>query len=107
MENTNDKIEVKACAAPVCSACGGLSMIEGSRPDDDVMNTQCPECNPWTGLDAHSRRVAREWSRLLASGKIYETTPELRDSLTLLAGEFSKPNTLGLASPAGSDNPKL
>jgi hypothetical protein len=42
-----------AALPPVpCSACGGLSMIEGSGPDDDVMNTRCPECNPWTGIDA-------------------------------------------------------
>jgi hypothetical protein len=31
---------------PVCPACFGLSMIPGSGPDADVMNTPCPECNP-------------------------------------------------------------
>ena len=28
MENRNDKIEVKACAAPVCSECGGNGVWE-------------------------------------------------------------------------------
>jgi hypothetical protein len=31
--------------AAVCAACGGLSMMEGIGPDDDVMNTPCGECN--------------------------------------------------------------
>lgn len=22
-------------------------MIPGTKPDDDVMNTPCPQCNPW------------------------------------------------------------
>jgi hypothetical protein len=30
----------------ICPACFGLSMIPGSGPDADVMNTPCPECNP-------------------------------------------------------------
>lgn len=28
MENTNDEIEAKACAAPLCSACGGNGVWE-------------------------------------------------------------------------------
>lgn len=23
-------------------------MLAGTGPDDDVMNTPCPECNPWS-----------------------------------------------------------
>ena len=42
--------EVSACegltTAP-CSACGGCGMLPGTAPDDDVMNTPCPQCNPW------------------------------------------------------------
>jgi hypothetical protein len=33
--------------AAACSACGGCGMIPGTGPNDDVMNTPCPECNPW------------------------------------------------------------
>jgi len=34
-----------------CSACGGCGMIPGAGPNDDVMNTPCPECNPWAVHD--------------------------------------------------------
>jgi len=34
-------------AASACSACGGCGMLPGIKPDDDVMNTPCPQCNPW------------------------------------------------------------
>jgi hypothetical protein len=29
-----------------CEYCGGCGMIAGKEPDDDVMNTPCPRCNP-------------------------------------------------------------
>jgi hypothetical protein len=45
MENTENEIEVKASAAPVCSDCRDPSMIEGAGPDDDVMNLPRPTCN--------------------------------------------------------------
>ena len=31
-----------------CAACGGCGMLPGIKPDDDVMNTPCPSCNPWS-----------------------------------------------------------
>lgn len=34
--------------ASACSACGGCGMLPGTKPDDDVMNTPCPRCNPWS-----------------------------------------------------------
>lgn len=35
-----------------------------------------------------ARIVATEWSAMLKSGTIFETTPVLRDSLSRLSGEF-------------------
>jgi hypothetical protein len=29
-----------------CAMCGGMGMTHGIKPDEDVMNTPCPECNP-------------------------------------------------------------
>jgi hypothetical protein len=29
-----------------CAICGGTGMTPGTKPDDDVMNAPCPECNP-------------------------------------------------------------
>jgi len=29
-----------------CEHCGGCGMLAGKEPDDDVMNTPCPRCNP-------------------------------------------------------------
>jgi hypothetical protein len=29
-----------------CGNCGDLGMIPGTEPNDDVMNTPCPKCNP-------------------------------------------------------------
>jgi len=29
-----------------CENCGGCGMIPGTLPDDDVMNSPCPKCNP-------------------------------------------------------------
>lgn len=30
-----------------CPTCGGCWMLPGTGPDDDVMNTPCPDCNEW------------------------------------------------------------
>lgn len=38
-----------------CSACGGGGMLPGKGPNDDVMNTPCPECNDWAKHEAGSR----------------------------------------------------
>jgi ssDNA-binding Zn-finger/Zn-ribbon topoisomerase 1 len=43
---SNTQAKERLDAAP-CSACGGCGMIPGTGPNDDVMNTPCPECNPW------------------------------------------------------------
>lgn len=47
IENTMDSNAIGVVVQCPCSACGGCGMIPGTKPDDDVMNTPCPQCNPW------------------------------------------------------------
>lgn len=35
---------------PACPVCHGLSMLPGTEPNDDVMNTPCPQCNEWAAV---------------------------------------------------------
>jgi hypothetical protein len=39
-------IAARKSAEQRCEYCGGCGMIAGKEPDDDVMNTPCPRCNP-------------------------------------------------------------
>lgn len=47
IENTMDSNAIGVVVQCRCSACGGCGMLPGTEPDDDVMNTPCPQCNPW------------------------------------------------------------
>lgn len=35
---------------PACPVCHGLSMLPGTEPNHDVMNTPCPQCNEWFAM---------------------------------------------------------
>lgn len=35
---------------PACPVCHGLSMLPGTEPNDDVMNTPCQQCNEWSAV---------------------------------------------------------
>jgi hypothetical protein len=39
-------IAARKPAEQSCEYCGGCGMLHGKEPDDDVMNTPCPRCNP-------------------------------------------------------------
>lgn len=47
IENTMDSNAIGVVVQCRCSACGGCGMLPGTEPDHDVMNTPCPQCNPW------------------------------------------------------------
>jgi ssDNA-binding Zn-finger/Zn-ribbon topoisomerase 1 len=49
MGNNTTSPELSGAAS--CSACGGCGMLPGKGPNDDVMNTPCPECNEWAKHD--------------------------------------------------------
>jgi hypothetical protein len=36
----------KQAQRQLCDNCGGCGMLPGTEPNDDVMNTPCPKCNP-------------------------------------------------------------
>lgn len=44
MGNTNDEIEVKAFAAPVCSRCGGSGTVIIGERDGDAFWNRCVPC---------------------------------------------------------------
>lgn len=101
--------EAKACAAPVCSACGGLSMVPGEPPHEDVMNTPCPACNPWAGvavLLAVHQICNDKWQAMFAVehqtigfGPLCESEDEcqwwcsqFKTAMSKAGARFSKPN---------------
>jgi hypothetical protein len=49
--NTQDSNAIGVVVQFPCSACGGCGMLPGKGPNDDVMNTPCPECNEWARHD--------------------------------------------------------
>jgi hypothetical protein len=51
--------EILPLGGAACEGCEGCGMTTGLEPNDDIMNTPCPECNPWAEkrllLDNHDR----------------------------------------------------